>query len=246
MKLSKDFTVRWHETNANREMTPSAILVLMQEMANLHMKEMYPCLEDFRDVERKAFILSKIYIRFKEPIYAYDKITVSTWTGKETKGFSFYRSFSVERSGETVADALSVWALTDIDKKTIVPISEFKNNFENEESVEIDMPRRIKFPVGKEFELAGKKKITYSDIDYNCHMNNTRYPNMLIDSLPSPENYRIKGMSLSFLSGSVYNDEISIYRVSENGSFYFKTLNSDGKVCLEAVVTTEKREGSIR
>lgn len=246
MKLSKDFTVRWHETNANREMTPSAVLVLMQEMANLHMKEAYPCLEDFRDVERKAFILSKIFIRFKKPIYAYDKITVSTWTGKETKGFSFYRSFSVERSGETVADALSIWALTDIDKKTIVPIIEFKNDFENEESVETDMPRRIKFPSGKELQLVGKKKIMYSDIDYNSHMNNTHYPNMLVDFLPTPENYRIKGMSLSFLSGSLYNDEISIYRVSENDSFYFKTLNSDGKVCLEAIVTTEKREESIK
>ena len=246
MKLSKNYTVRWHETNANREMTPSAILVLMQEMANLHMMELYPCLEDFRDVERKAFILSKIFIRFEKPIHAYDEIAVSTWTGEETKGYSFYRNFTVERSGETVADALSIWALTDIDKKTIIPVSEFRHNFENEKSIEMNMPRRIKFPAAKEAEFAGSKKIMYSDIDYNGHMNNTHYPNMLADFLPTPEKYRIKDMTLSFLSGSIYNEEISIYRTQENDRFYFRTLNGDGKVCLEAYVTVEEREDSIK
>ena len=52
MKLTKNFNVRWHETNANREMTPSSVLTLMQETTNLHMRQMYPCLEDSISVYR--------------------------------------------------------------------------------------------------------------------------------------------------------------------------------------------------
>ena len=132
MKLTKDYTVRWHETNANREMTPSAILTLMQETTNIHMQQMYPCLEDFRDQKRQAFILSKIYLRFFEPIASYDEIKISTWTGNESRGFTFWRSFSVEKNGHCVADALTHWALIDLDAGKLLPVSAFENTFVDE------------------------------------------------------------------------------------------------------------------
>lgn len=246
MKLTKNYTVRWHETNANREMTPSAILTLMQETTNSHMQQMYPCLEDFRDNKRQAFILSKLFLRFNEPISSYDDISVSTWTGSESRGFTFWRSFSVEKNGTTVADALSHWALIDLDAGRLLPVSAFESDFIDEPSVNIEIPRRIKFPAETELEAVGSKKITYSDIDYNSHMNNTHYPNMLVDFLPSPEKYRVKDMMISFILGSVYNDEIKIFRTQENDKFYFRTVNSEGKTCLEAVMTIEEHQGEIR
>ncbi len=246
MKLTNNYEVRWHDTNANREMTPSAVLVLMQEMANLHIKKYYPNLEDLRDKENKAFILSKIFIRFHKPIYAYENVNVSTWTGEESKGYSFYRNFMIERNGEVIADALSLWALTDIEKKALLPVADFPIDFGDEKSIDMDMPKRIRFPKDLELEAVGKKTIHYSDIDYNSHMNNTHYPNMLIDFLPDPERHRVKGMTLSFVAGSLYNEEISIYRVFDGESFYFKTTNSEGKTCLEAIVTTEEKDGNIR
>ena len=246
MKLTKDYIVRWHETNANREMTPSAILTLMQETTNTHMQQMYPCLEDFRDQKRQAFILSKVYLRFFEPISSYDDIKVSTWTGSESRGFTFWRSFSVERDGRCVADALTHWALVDLEAGKLLPVSAFENTFVDETSVDIEMPRRVKFPADKELELVGTKKILYSDIDYNSHMNNTHYPNMLVDFLPSPEKLRVKEMMLSFVSGSNYNDEIKIYRAQDDNRFFFRTVNSEGKTCLEAEIVTEEHQGEIK
>lgn len=246
MKLTKDYIVRWHETNANREMTPSAILTLMQETTNAHMQQMYPCLEDFRDLKRQAFILSKVYLRFFEPIASYDEIKVSTWTGIESRGFTFWRSFSVEKDGRRVADALTYWALIDLDAGKLLPVSAFESTFVDEPSVEIEMPRRVKFPVECELQLVGVKKIGYSDIDYNSHMNNTHYPNMLVDFLPSPEKLRVKEMMLSFVLGSNYNEEINIFRAQDGNKFFFRTVNGDEKTCLEAEIITEEQQGEIR
>ena len=227
-------------------MTPSAMLTLMQECTNMHMQQLYPCLEDFRDIKRQAFVLSKLYLRFHKPVSAYDDIEISTWTGTESKGFTFWRSFSAQHKGETVADALSHWALIDLEANRLLPVSAFENDFEDEPSVDIEIPRRIKFPEA-ELSIAGTKIITYSDIDYNLHMNNTHYPNMLLDYLPSPEKYRVKEMMLSFVLGSMYNDEIKIYRSQqEDNQFYFRTVNAEGKTCLEAVLTVEERQGEIK
>lgn len=246
MKFSQSYTVRWHDTNANREITPSAILTLMQETTNKHIQTMYPNLEYIRDVLHQAFILSKVYLRFYEPAYAYDNITVDTWTGVETRGFTFYRSFQVKKGESIIADALTTWCLIDTLEKKLLPASKFENNFINEESIQIDMPRKIKFPTDKELDFVGNRRIVYSDIDYNKHMNNTHYPNMLVDFLPEPEAFRVKELMLSFIKGASYNDELSVHRCLDGDTFYFKTLNTEGNVCLEAFMKTEPQDFEIK
>lgn len=246
MKFEQNFNIRWHDTNANREITPSAILTFMQETTNKHIQTMYPNLEYIRDVLHQAFILSKVYMRFYQPAYAYEDITVETWTGMESRGFTFYRSFCVKKGDMVIADALTTWCLVDTVEHKLLPVNKFENNFINEQSLQVDMPRKIKFPQESELELVGTRKIVYSDIDYNLHMNNTHYPNMLVDFLPSPENYRVKEIMMSFIKGSIYNDEIQIYRTLIDDTFYFKTLSSLGNVCLEAFLKTEKQENEIK
>ena len=244
MRFTQNFNVRWHDTNANREITPSAILTFMQETTNKHIQTMYPNLEYIRDELHQAFILSKVYMRFYAPARAYDDITVETWTGEESRGFTFYRSFAVKKGDLLIADALTTWCLIDTVEKKLLPVSKFENNFIDIPSLKIDIPRKIKFPEAIEF--VGKRRIVYSDIDYNLHMNNTHYPNMLVDFLPRPENYRISELMMSFIKGSIYNDEISVLRCQEDDVFYFKTLNSDGNTCLEAFVKTLPQDTEIK
>ena len=246
MKFTQDYTIRWHDTNANREITPSSVLTFMQETTNMHIQTMYPNLEYIRDVLHQAFILTKVYMRFYKPAHAYETITVETWTGVESRGFTFYRSFAIKKNDVVIADALTTWCLIDTLDHKLLPVNKFENNFVDEESLKVDMPRKIKFPNDKELEFISNRKIVYSDIDYNKHMNNTHYPNMLVDFLPTPEKFRVKELMLSFIKGAIYNDEIKIHRVQDNDTFYFKTINSEGSVCLEAFMKTEPQDFEIQ
>lgn len=246
MKFTQTYNIRWHDTNANREITPSAILTLMQETTNKHIQTIYPTLEYIRDELHQAFILSKVYMRFYAPAHAYEDVTVETWTGEESRGFTFYRSFAVKMGDKVIADALTLWCLVDTQDHKLLPVSKFDNNFIDEPSLKVDMPRKIKFPIGTSLEFVDKRKIVYSDIDYNKHMNNTHYPNMLIDFLPSPESFKVKELMLSFIKGAIYNDEIEIYRCREDDTFYFKTINSIGNTCLEAFVKTDPQDFEIK
>lgn len=246
MKFTKDYSIRWHDTNANREITPSAILTFMQETTNKHIQTMYPTLEYIRDELHQAFILSKVYMRFYEPAHAYDDITVETWTGVESRGFTFYRSFCVKRGETVIADALTTWCLIDTLEHKLLPVSKFENNFVDEKSLKVDMPRKIKFPAERELEFVGNRRIVYSDIDYNKHMNNTHYPSMLVDFLPSPEKHRVREIMLSFVKGAMYEDTLKVHRVNEGDTFYFKALNSEDNVCLEAFIKTEPQDFEIK
>lgn len=245
MKFTQNYTVRWHDTNANREITPSAILTLMQETTNGHIKTNYPSIEYVRDELCQAFILSKVYIRFYDSAHAYDSLDVSTWTGVESRGFSFHRSFEVLSESRRIADALTIWALLDTKTQRLLPTKAFINDFKDEASIDIKMPHKIKFP-STDLEHVGTRRIVYSDIDYNKHMNNTHYPNMLIDFLPSPEHLIVKEMMISFIKGAQYGDELQILRSQDENDFYIRALNSSGEICLESYIKTEPRLSEIK
>ncbi len=235
MKHTELFTVKWHDTDANRTVKPSEILVYMQETANLQLERAGLSLDKLRDERGIGFILSKIKIVFHAPLYAYDKISVRTWTC-ESRGYSFLRCFDIHKGEELIAEAVSVWALVDINSRRLVRSDEFDLGVENDEMLDIELPRRIK-PATDEFSLVGERTIRYSDKDYNMHMNNTKYPNMLCDFMPIDKISGIREMTLEFIRESALGDTLSFYSRAEGEDIYFKTQNAAKDTCLSAKIT---------
>ena len=236
MKYTENFKIKWHDTDASRRVRPSDILVYMQETANLQLKNAGNTLDALRDERGLAFILSKIKIIFHSPLYAYDEISVRTWTC-ESRGYTFLRCFDIYRGDELIAEAKSFWALVDLNTKRFVRADGFDLGVESDPPLEMEVAR-IK-PPASETRILGERTIRYSDIDYNMHMNNTKYPNMLCDFMPIEKVGDIKEMTLEFLRESAYGDTLTFCGASDGGRYYFKTLNSVGETCLVAEVVTE-------
>ena len=235
MKHIEKYRVKWHDTDASRRVRPSELLEYMQETANLQFVSHNRDLDAERDNSGIAFILSKMCVDIHAPLYAYEDIDVETFTC-ESRGFSFNRCFRILRNGEIVAEALSVWALVNINTGKLMRADEYDVGFENEPVLTVSAPLRIKMPPQDTFIEVGKRKTVYSDIDYNMHMNNTRYPNMLCDFMETRDTAKICGISLSYLREAALGDTLTIMRAKIDGRYYFRTIGVDGKVCLEAEV----------
>ncbi len=248
MKFSREIKVNWHDTDANRCVRPSKIVEYMQETANAQCESSGLSLDLMRDERGLAFILGAMSISIHKPIHAYEDIVVRTWC-KEAKSYIFQRFFEIVRGDETVAEASSTWVLIDLEKKSMVRASSydfFDGKFYYDEPIGTDrVPPKVR--IGKDTELreVGKRRIVYSDIDYNMHMNNTRYPDMLcdfIDELSSAEDpYRIKSLSLSYLKESHLGATLTVTRsdMDENGTVFVRTTNEQGETCLEACAVLE-------
>lgn len=242
MKYSRKFTTKWHDTDANRIVTTSKILMYMQETGNLQCKDFGNPLDEMRDEKGQGFILGSISLKVFKPIYAYEDIEVFTWC-KETRGFSFLRYFEIVRDGEVVASASSTWALVDINNKTLVRGDESMDKFypidtPMDESI---LPKKVRIKRDAPLTQIGERRIMFSDIDYNMHMNNTKYPDMVFDFLPQREEKYISEISLSYVKEAHYGDTISVNLVSvdENGYYEVVTKNSAGERCLECKVKLE-------
>ena len=238
LKYSKQYTVNWHDTNANRELTPSKLLTYMQETANWHLRDHGLSLDALRDQKGLAFILSRISILIQKPLHTGDGIEVKTWVA-DGRGFGFDRYFEVFCNGESVAQAYSVWALLDLAQKRMLRTDEFTYGFEGDAPLLAPFVTRVHPPSSLPLEAVGRRPIVYSDIDYNMHMNNCNYPDMLCDFVPQIEQKRLTGITLSFVREASYGQTVELLRGEREGGYGFRALRPDGTVCLEALLSLE-------
>ena len=239
MIYTENYKTMWHDTDCNRNVRPTQILTYFEETSNLHMIAVGQPLDKIRDEAGLGFILSRLSIKLYKPVKAHREIEVQTWTS-EGRAFSTLRSFRLLDGGEVAAEAFSHWALVDVNERKPVKISSYDFGFCHEEPIEIDAPARMTFPKDAEFEKVGEREIYFSDCDYNMHMNNTRYPDMICDFLPSFKDKKLTSLNLSFLHEASMGHTLSVYRAKKDENTYlFRTVDSDGTTCLEAEVGVE-------
>lgn len=237
MIFRKDYDTRWHDTDANRQVRPTQLLVYMQETSNAHLDAMGHNLDALRDDHKLAFLLSKTRISLRKPLYFPEKITVETFTA-ESRAFGFNRYFRILRNNEVIAEADTTWALINIENGQLCRADSFDFGFSHEAPLNIDLPLRFRVPNTDTLALAGERKIVYSDLDYNMHMNNTRYADMLCDFMDISDVPNIRGISMSYLHEAAFGDTVKVYckRDESENKYSFRTQNTEGKVCLEAEV----------
>ena len=238
MKWEEKYNVKFHETNSNEVVGPSQLLKYMQETSMRHMRGRKPSYEELFE-EKKAFILSNIRIEMYNPIYAYQDVVAKTWACP-SRGYSFMRSYSIEANGEIMAEAHTTWALVDTEEKKLYKVSDVDlSNYDVDEPVSLEHPLRFRIPNEVPLSLIGEYTVRYTDTDLNGHMNNTNYPSMLINCMPSPEKVMVKSLAISFLSDIKKGEVAKIYMAKTGGKHYFRSIKEDGSVNIEAEMVVE-------
>ncbi len=235
MKWKEIYKVDTHDLDFNGTARASALMRFMQETANAQCKNMGPSLESLRDEQGLAFLLSRFTAGFYATVYPYETLTVETW-GVESRGFSFNRCYRILRDDTVIAEATAIWALVHIETRRPVRVSEYKPGFTFDEMLTLDAPPRIVFPSSVPLRLVGEHTVSYGETDQNMHMNNTRYSDMLCDSLDL-QGKRIYRMSFNFLGEARLGESVKIYSAHHGEQDYFRTVRADGKTGIEAQLT---------
>ena len=238
MKYQENYNIKFHDTDVNEVVSVSQLLKLMQETSMRHMRERKPSYEELFN-DKKAFVLSSIRLEIYNPIYAYEDVVAKTWACP-SRGFSFLRSYSIERNGEIMAEANTAWALVSTEAKRLYKVDDVDlSNYDTEEMIELENPMRIRIPAEAQMSLAGEYTVRYTDTDLNGHMNNTNYPDMIVNCMQNPEKVRIKSIAISFISEIRRGDSVKIYTVKTDGKQYFRSVKEDGSTNIEAEIITE-------
>ena len=238
MKWSESFRVLYNDTNANEMVGMSRVFKYLQEAANYQMKAQKPSYNDLLR-QNKAFILSSIRVEMYEPLCAYDTITVSTWAC-DSRGFTFPRSYCIERDGELICEANANWALVDTHTKKLIKSSDIDiSGYYSDEPLTLSNPIRFRIPTEIPMTLVGEYTVRYTDTDINGHMNNTNYPDMLFNAMSHPGNKIIKSIAISYQSEAFVSQCLKIYMGKMDGRYYMRSVHEDGRINVEAEIIVE-------
>jgi len=223
----------------------STLFGYLQDIASLASIDLGFGIETLEKKFGVAWILTRIrvdIIRF--PIWD-EEITIETWPLEPGK-VEFDRDFLVkDASGNVIIRAVSKWVIMDIKERKI----------KRTEWIGIQYPekiteRAIEGRLGKlkdfgKLEKAYDKVIGYSDIDFNGHLNNSKYVDYIMDCFPVDDhkNHTIRGIDLNFNQEALPGETITLYKdtskLAEN-IIYIEGINqTDNSVVFKSLITID-------
>lgn len=238
-KFTVQFKVNSHDTDKNGNVRPSVILRYFHEAANLQFESSSTTLDILRKEQNKAFLLSRASVELTRQLRAFEEITVRTWAAGG-RGATFYRAGELLAGDEIVARLVSLWALVDLSDRRLCRVKDTKLDLPTLEEYPLPIPGHLRMPKGgEEMMLRGKRLVQNSDIDLNCHVNNTNYPDMMSNYIPGIENKKVCAFTVSYIHEAPLGAELSVLHCEEEGVQYIRTLRPDGTVNAEASFVLE-------
>ena len=235
MEFRTDLIADIHDVDHNGIVRASSLMKYIQSAAQTQLTLNGMSYDQLKDMKR-AFILSRIKLEFTEPVRAYEKLRAVTYPC-ESRGYSFLRCYALERGGRTIGRAVSVWALIDTETRDLVRVNDFELGLETHEPHSLALSR---FTMPTTLKEVGTYTVNYGDLDQNCHMNNTRYPDMYSNFLPL-DGKRIRTISINYKNEAPRGARLHVERADapDGLTYYIRTVREDGLVNTEAEILLE-------
>ena len=184
-----------------------------------------------------GILLSRQSFRLHKMPVVDQKICIKTWEEKP-EPLQFVRAYEIfdKKTGEKLVSGISNWLLVDLQKRRLMPIKNFTMRKAPEKTSAHDCIPLTKILVPDNLEKLGERKIMYSDIDGNGHMNNARYGAFVIDALPEEfQNISFTDFKIYYNKEAVQGQMLEIFGSIDSEHRKIFILGKQGNVnCFES------------
>ena len=195
---------------------PSALLYLIQQAAGEHCR-LLAVDANVLAPKHLFWAVTRCRVQITRLPRVDEQVRVTTWPMPTTK-VAYPRSVvAYDEAGQELFRSISLWVLMDANTRAMILPG--RSGITVEGSLtgrELAVPHAI---AARETENNALRRVGYSLLDQNGHMNNTRYMDWVEDLLPSAfhENHPVREFTLCYLNEALEGDEISLgYTLSED------------------------------
>jgi medium-chain acyl-[acyl-carrier-protein] hydrolase len=230
--ITESYRIRITEVDAHSKLTIPALNGLLQEMAWRHSVVAKVSVHDLSAQHNISWVLSRLKI-WIDRLPNYDEtVTVKTYVQEIDKYF-YHRDFKVfDQEGNEIIRANSVWGLMDIIRRRITSVPDWMRAITptdtNEKYVEKVSGKILGIT---NVETERRFDIRWHDIDSNQHVNNTKYVEWLLESIPTDtlNNGTLRSIDMIFKNESIFGDKITTQSQAIEHGFIHKILNQNGQ-----------------
>jgi len=244
-KIPDDFTreikITSFDADCRLNLRLSAALRFQQEAGDGHLSEGGL---DHTVLRKKGlvFVISRAFVWVNRlPRYG-ETVRLTTWS-RGIIGSQFFRCYRfTDMDGGILMDNMSAFAPVDPDShKLLRPFAAEWLVLPHLRDRECGpQPEKIKLP--EKMPENAKRKIKFSDIDCNGHMNNAVYADIVCDHLPDSFYCRtVKSLTLNFKNEALWGDELVLAGCEEENAVYISGRYERGE-CFAAKMEFNKKK----
>lgn len=212
MKFERNYFIHYYDTDLNKKLSISSLMKFFEDIALLQSENVGLGL-NYYEKNNVAWLLFKWDIRIKNmPAY---KDTVKVIT--EPIGFRkyyAYRKFEVlSESGEILVEADSIWLLVNTKIRRPIQIIEDMYKGYNLTPQDDYVPEIDKVEEVNKIDFEMEFTVSQNDIDTNNHVNNVRYIEWAMETLPMEQfrNRCLSRLKVFYKKETVYGKTIKSY-----------------------------------
>lgn len=241
----KKFRVDYGDADYYKKLKMSALFNYFQDVASLHAENLGLGVESLQESQGVTWVLVKILVRIDRFPSLNEEITVESWP-IEPKKLEFERDFFVrDIEGNIIGKAISSWVIMDVGTREIRRTELFPGRFPPFNPVRALEGRMGKIKANGHLQKVYEKVISYSDIDINGHLNNSKYIDYITDcfSIQRHGQYTVDSIQVSYISEALAGDKITFFKdisTLDEGIVYVEGVDDNsGKVYFKACITVK-------
>ena len=158
------------------------------------------------------WVITRMTVQVKRLPKCDEEITVCTHPGKDMAMLYPRYFYIMDAKGEIIVSSSSIWALIDNNTRKVIVDRDVIQKLPPETyDCQLDLPEKIAIPSDKRF--LEQRKIHYSDLDFNSHMNNVRYVELLMDVHDTAfyDTHTIKTITLNYMRECKEKEAVDVY-----------------------------------
>ena len=207
--LEKDYIIRSYEIDAGGRLSIPSIFNLLQDAASNHAYKLGVSVHQLLE-KNVTWVLSRMMLRMDTFSTWQDPVRVRTWPSGIQTVFAL-RDFEIRDDADRIiGSAVSAWIVIDADKRRPVRPTSFAKQINSVEGLRsLDHPLN-KLPKVDAADYESRFFVRYHDLDINQHVNNVRYIEWLLESIPDfgREGLTLKELELNYLGEAFKGDRI--------------------------------------
>lgn len=236
-KYQEDFLITLNFVDNKSTLRPSSFFDIAQELAVRGSTQLGAPDAVLHKIG-VGWILLRNSVHFERLPGIEEKVRLQTWHSGVT-GPLFRRDFMcLDESGKAIIRATSSWVIMDIENRSIAKPQRILDFYPfdpqcPERALPEDAPKLI-IPAGCTKTEAGTHRVTYSELDYNFHANNGRYPHWAIDCLPPefPINHTVREFCINYNREVRHNETVQLLRAQDADGSWYVEGSCDGLQCF--------------
>lgn len=235
-----DFLVKSIDINPKKQIILRRLFQYFQETAGQQLSKNKMSV-DYLSKDNLSWVISRFAIEIKDiPVWK-DKVRVHTWVSS-FDGQTCIREYQIinKKTKKIMVKATARWVIIDLATRKRVAYKVQTKNIKtiNKRALSNDL---AKLSAPEEINCASEFTVRYSEIDFNMHVNNTRYPMWILDTLGMSflDMHDLGFIEINYISELFYGDDIKVasYRgkdIDDKHCLAHKMINTNtGKLsCL--------------